>query len=131
MVPTPVALSCFESSLAKNSSATSQARKGGFSSITTGRAPIGDDRGFNEDTLDEALLGVDTRDGRGDSARSEEEDDFLPSEGEEERCKLATLGLRCRGLEGKPGEEGSLCVSEGRRGEFKLDEWEREALVAV
>lgn len=55
----------------------------------------------------------------GISPRREELDDLRPRAGDEERFTLATLGLRRGELDGNPGDDGTLCSSDGRRGELR------------
>lgn len=68
---------------------------------------------MREDRRETGALGV-----GGISARSDELEPFRPNAGEDERLKLAALGLRRSELGAKPGEDGNLWECEGSRGEF-------------
>lgn len=71
--------------------------------------------GANDDRRETEGRGV-----PGMSPRSEVLDDFLPSAGEADRCKLTTLELRRKESGGKAGEEGLWRGSEGCLGECTL-----------
>lgn len=67
----------------------------------------------------------------GTSPRRDELDDFLPSAGEEERFRLATLGLRLSGLAAKLGDEGVRRRSAGFLGDERPGDCGRAVLEAV
>ena len=67
----------------------------------------------------------------GISPRSEELDDLRPRAGEDERFRLATLGLRRGELDRTPGDDGTLCSSDGRRGELRAGDCGSGVFAAV